>query len=750
MARHLLLMFGRIPDVRYQSASSTRQGGRSVKDERFKKTDMAEPLDQKKPLALIADDEVLVRGLVRAALEQSGFDVCEAENGTQALELFAARHPDIVLMDILMPEMDGFTACEKLREMFGGSRVPILIMTGHEDAESIAKAYEHGATDFIAKPLSAMILSHRVRYMLRSSSTLDALLRSEARLGLAQRIAKMGNWEWRPDTDQFSGSSEFFRLVGIRPQDFGGTFHAFLQLTHPDDRSAVEQAMNGILTKRVPCDLDHRLVLPNGADFTVNLQAEAMFDEQLKALSIVGTAQDISDRKRSEREIHRLAYFDSLTGLPNRVLFKDRVIQALAHAARYKAKLAILFLDLDRFKLINDTLGHNIGDLLLKSVADRLADSVRHSDSVGRHAESESLTSLARLGGDEFTVLLTNLRDVQDASKVARRILDALASPFTIEGHEVFVTGSIGIAICPEDGDTVEALLKNADSAMYHAKEQGRNNHQFYSNAMNAVAAERLILEEELRHATEREEFVLFYQPQIDLRSMQVIGAEALIRWRHPHRGLLLPGDFLSAAVDTGLIRQIDEWVLRTACHQNRDWQQAGLRPIRISVNVSNSLFHGNTLLAAVEHALGETKLTPQCLELELTESIAMRNLDMSIALLQKLQSMGVQLAIDDFGTGYSSLSYLQRLPLNIVKIDQSFIKAILTQSGPASIVRAIIAMAHSLNLYVLAEGVEMEGQRAFLLDNGCDHAQGYLFNRPMPAEDFAALLSPSSLRKAS
>lgn len=711
---------------------------------------MTAPLDQKKPLALIADDEILVRGVVRAALEQSGLDVCEAESGPQAIELFAAHRPDIVLMDILMPGMDGFTACAKLRGMLGGSRVPILIMTGQDDTESIAKAYEHGATDFIAKPLSAMILSHRVRYMLRSSGTLDALLRSEARLGLAQRIAKIGNWEWCPGTDQFSGSSEFFRLVGVRPQDFGGTFDAFLQLTHSDDRAAVEQALNGILTKRIPCDLDHRIVLPNGGDFTANLQAEAVFDDQMKALSIVGTAQDISDRKRSEREIHRLAYFDSLTGLPNRVLFKDRVTQALAHAARYKAKLAILFLDLDRFKVINDTLGHNIGDLLLKSVADRLADSVRHSDSVGRHAESESLTSLARLGGDEFTVLLTNLRDVQDASKVAKRILDALATPFTIEGHEIFVTGSIGIAICPEDGETVEALLKNADSAMYHAKEQGRNNHQFYSNAMNAAVAERLALEGELRHAIERQELALYYQPQIDLRTKQIIGAEALVRWRHPRRGLLLPGGFLASAVDTGLIRQIDEWVLAAACRQGRAWHDAGLMSIRISVNVSNSLFHGNTLLTAVEHAIGETKLAPQCLELELTESIAMRNADVSIVLLQNLQAMGVQLAIDDFGTGYSSLSYLQRLPLNVVKIDQSFIKDMLTQPGHASIVRGIIAMAHSLNLYALAEGVEMEGQRAFLLDNGCDHAQGYLFGRPMPAEDFAALLARSSLRKAS
>jgi diguanylate cyclase (GGDEF)-like protein/PAS domain S-box-containing protein len=701
------------------------------------------------PLALVVDDDEFVRIIVREALEQSGLEVCEAESGEQALELFAASRPDIVVLDVMMPGLDGFATCARLRGSVGGSRVPILIMTGLDDAESIAHAYEQGATDFITKPLNAVILGHRVRYMLRGSHTLDALIKSEARLGLAQRIAKIGNWEWRPDTNQFTASAELCRLMGIRSQDFGGTFDAFIQLVHAEDRHRVDEALKRIMSKRVPCDIDHRVVLPNGVDFTVNLQAEAVFDDQMKAFSIVGTAQDITDRKQSEREIHRLAYFDSLTGLPNRVLFKDRVTQALSHARRYGTTLATLFLDLDRFKVINDTLGHNIGDLLLKSVADRLAESVRHSDSVCRSVGKGENHSLARLGGDEFTVLLTNLRDVQDAGKVARRIVESLAQSFSIEGREIFVTVSVGIAIFPVDGDSVDALLKNADSAMYHAKEQGRNNFQFYSNTLNAVANERLILEGELRHAVEREEFVVYYQPQIDLRTNGIIGAEALVRWQHPQRGLLPPVEFLPAAMDTGLIRAIDEWVIRTACRQNQAWQQRGKTPVRISVNVSNSLFHGNTLLSVVEEALSQTGLTPACLELELTESTAMRNVDASIVMLTTLKTMGVQLSIDDFGTGYSSLSYLQRLPINMVKIDQSFIREILTQGGPVPIVRAIIAMAHSLKLFVLAEGVEQEAQRRLLLEQGCDQAQGYLFGRPMPADSFASLLPPIPLRKA-
>ncbi|MEP6959134.1 MAG: response regulator, partial [Nitrospirota bacterium] len=293
---------------------------------------MAPQSERTASLALVVDDDGFVRMVVSEALRQSGLEVCEAESGAQALEIFAALKPDIVILDVMMPGLDGFTTCTKLRGFVGGSRVPILIMTARDDAESIARAYEQGATDFITKPLNPVILSYRVRYMLRGSHTLDALIRSETRLGLAQRIAKIGNWEWRPDTNQFTASTELCRLMGIRPQDFGGTFDTFLQLLHSEDRDRVDEALRAILTKRIPCDIDHRLVLPNGMDVTVNLQAEAVFDDQMKALSVVGTAQDITDRKKSEREIHRLAYFDSLTGLPNRVLFKDRLAQALLHA----------------------------------------------------------------------------------------------------------------------------------------------------------------------------------------------------------------------------------------------------------------------------------------------------------------------------------------------------------------------------------------------------------------------------------
>ena len=679
---------------------------------------------------------------VRGALEQARFEVCEASNGSRALEQIACRRPDLIIMDVVMPVMDGFATCAKLRESVEGSRVPILIMTALDDADSIARAYKHGATDFITKPMNATILGHRVRYMLRGSVTLNALLRSEARLSLAQRIAKIGDWEWHPFTDHFTASPELCRLMGIRQQDFGETKESFLHAVHQEDRERVDQALTLILKERKPCDMDHRIVLPNGGEFTVNLQAEAVFDDQLKAPTIVGTAQDISERKRSEREIHRLAYYDSLTGLPNRVLFKDRVTQALAHARRSQSTLAVLFLDLDRFKVINDTLGHTVGDLLLKQVADRLSDSIRHSDSVGRSVEKDETHELARLGGDEFTVLLMNIRAAQDAGTVARRILEALSRSFLINGHEISVTVSVGIAIFPTDGDSVDLLLKSSDVAMYHAKEQGRNNAQFYSAAMNALATERLRMENDLRKALERHELIVYYQPQVDIRTNRIVGAEALVRWRHPQRGMLLPGVFLPVAIETGMIQKVDDEVLLMACRQNKAWQDAGYTPIRMSVNVSNLFFHGASLTNAVARVLGETQLNPESLELELTESITMRNVETSITMLLELRAMGVRLSIDDFGTGYSSLSHLQRFPLNMLKIDQSFTRDVTSNSANASITRAIISLAHSMNLSVLAEGVETDEQLTLLRGQECDEVQGHYFGRPMSAEEFAQLFS--------
>ena len=447
-------------------------------------------------------------------------------------------------------------------------------------------------------------------------------------------------------------------------------------------------------------------------------------EENGEVSGIIGVATDITERKRAEKRLVQLANYDSLTGLPNRTLFRDRLAHAVAQANRKNRLVALLFLDLDRFKMINDSLGHLAGDKLLQAVSGRLLANAREEDTV------------ARLGGDEFTVILEDITNTEDATIVARKILEVMGKPFYLDGHEVFVTTSIGIAIFPLDGQGLDGLLKNADTAMYRAKEQGRNNYQFYTADMNAKAVEHLIMESSLRHALDRDEFVLHFQPQIDLHSREITGMEVLLRWNHPELGLLYPNQFMLLAEETGLIISIGEWVLNKACAQAALWQSQGLPPMRIAVNLSALQFRENNLVATVADALDLAGLDPQHLELEITESFLMDNVDSAIAKLRALSNLGVHLAIDDFGTGYSSLSYLKKFPLNTLKIDQSFVRDISTDPDDAAIAEAIIALAQTLNLRVMAEGVETEEQINFLRTRGCDQAQGFLISHPVPAQD--------------
>jgi|GEM_PF-2735778 len=467
-------------------------------------------------------------------------------------------------------------------------------------------------------------------------------------------------------------------------------------------------------------------------------------EEFLKAITDVMAG--IIERKRAEEKIHMLAYYDSLTGLPNRTFHKELIKRSIEHAQRHKEIFAIIYIGLDNFQRINDTLGHGIGDLLLKAVADRLTNSLRKSDYVARSNEGETVNVVSRVGGDEFIVLAHDLNQIQDAAIASRRLLREISAPYDLSGREVFMTASIGISLYPDDGTDVDDLLKNAEKAMRYTKNEGKNNYQFYSGSMNSFVLELLTLESDLHKALERNELVLYYQPKVDAATRMVKGMEALIRWKHPDRGLIPPMQFIPLAETSGLIIPIGEFVIRTVCRQIKAWQEAGYKQINIALNVSGRQFDQQSLIEIVKESLQDAMIPPQCLELEITESTIMQNPEKAIRTLIELKAMGIRISIDDFGTGYSSLSYLKRLPLDFLKIDMSFIKGLASDPNDQAIVRATIAMAHSLNLKTIAEGVETEEQLSFLQEHGCDEIQGYLFSRPLPAEEIPGILAKGYL----
>jgi diguanylate cyclase (GGDEF)-like protein/PAS domain S-box-containing protein len=685
------------------------------------------------PLALVVDDDITLRVLAREALEQAGLRVEDAATGREALDAFQREAPEIVLLDVMMPEMDGFAACAAIRRLPLGATVPIMIMTGLDDVESIAKAYDAGATDFVTKPWNALILSHRVRYMLRASQAVDALRENERSLAEAQRISHIGNWRWDLSTNRFSASDEVLRILGVEPSTFGGTIDAYLATIHQDDRENTHRLLRQSIAQMGPYQHDHRVCHPVQGDRIVHEQAEILCEPGGTASQVIGTIQDITDRRQAEAQIHFLAYYDQLTQLPNRQLFQDRVTQAFALAKRHANIGALLLINLDRFQRINDTLGPSSGDQTLKEVAQRLLQCIRKTDSVSRQHEQDT-TILSRLSGDVFTMLLTHLSSPPDAAKVAQRILKILSDPYVLQDRTVVITASIGIALLGQDGQDVDTLLRNADAAMHAAQDKGRNTYQFYSQSMNVALAERLSLESDLRKALERDEFMLHFQPQVDIRRWGIIGVEALIRWRHPERGMVSPASFIPLAEELGLIGDIGKWVLRTACLQQVAWTASGL-DLSIAVNLSGVQFQQTSLMETIASVVKETGADPHKLELELTESTAMQHAENAVATFRQLKAMGFHLSIDDFGTGYSSLAYLKRFPIDTIKIDRAFVKDLGSESEHAAIAIAIIAMAHGLKLRVVAEGVETQTQLDILRDNHCDTIQGYFFSQPLPCD---------------
>ena len=685
------------------------------------------------PTALLIDDDDVARLLTLTALEEQGFTVTEAACGEDAIAAFQREHADVVLLDALMPGIDGFDTCRKIRTLPGGEHVPVLMLTGLDDEGSIARAYEAGATDFFVKSDHWALLVQRIRYLLRASRMRDELAKSRAKEARAQRIARLGHWEWDIPNKQFLVSEECFRLMGQPIWQQSIPEEQFWQCLHIEDQVRVKTIVERALKDGKIAQLECRLVGADGVIRTVHFESEAEQDGHGAAFRMHGVIQDITERKHAEDQIRLLANYDSLTGLANRRLFREYFSTALDRARQSGGCVAVLFVDLDRFKQINDTLGHAAGDQLLMEVAARLNRSVRDHNLGGRNADV-----VARLGGDEFTILLAGLKSPADADVVARRILLALREPIRLVGQECITSGSIGIAVFPRDGDDAETLLRNADTAMYAAKANGKNNLQTYKPGLNAASKDRLMLEHALHKALDRKELILHYQPQIDTRLGKIVGAEALMRWQHEGR-LVPPGEFIPLAEEVGLIIPFGEWAITTVVAQNRVWVDAGFEALPIAVNIPGSHFERSNIVEMIQEVLKRQGLDAKYLELEITETTLMRNLAATMPTLDALTALGIRLSVDDFGTGYSSLSYLRRLPIDTLKIDASFVRDLQKGSDNEAIVAAIIAMARSLNLRVIAEGVETYEQMCLLHAYGCHIMQGYYFSRPIPAADFAS-----------
>ena len=568
------------------------------------------------------------------------------------------------------------------------------------------------------------------------------LQRSEERMRIAMKAAKIGFWDLDVGKDEHVWSDTCKALLGV-PPNTPASYQALKSVVHPDDWKMMQAKIDGAIQEKRDYVVEFRVVWPDNGSRWRTSSGQAFYDDAGQVTRISGITMDIDERKHAEERVQFLAYYDALTGLPNRTLLQDRLSKALASARRQRDKVGLLFLDLDRFKNINDSLGHSVGDLLLQHVAERLKRTAREQDTV------------ARLGGDEFLIVLTNVKDIHDAAVAAERLMDTMTPEFVIQGHALSISCSLGISVFPEHGTDGETLIKNADAAMYCAKDHGRNNFQFFTEDMNAQVVERLTLENSLRLALDKRELSLVYQPQMDIATGKITGLEVLLRWQHPKLGLVPPDKFIRIAENSGLIMPIGEWVLRTACSQSRKWQDEGLRAVPVAINVSAVQFRQAGFCELIGRVLRETGLAPQYLELELTESLLLSNADTMFSVLQDLRTMGLKLAIDDFGTGYSSLSYLRQFPVSKLKIDRSFIRDVVVNPDDAAITNAIISMARSLSLKVIAEGVENEAQMSFLRAHQCDEIQGYYFSKPLAVDKVADKLrgdnpEPHALAQAS
>ena len=705
------------------------------------------------PKVLLVDDDEVNLLLTSIALRERGFAVTEATSGEAAILMLAHWLPDVVVLDALMPGMDGFQTCRVLRGLPGIEALPVLMLTGLDDDASITRAYEAGATDFFVKSTQWSLLAGRLRYLLRASRTRIELERSKAKLARAQDLARMGSFDWRRSQGALVLSVEGLRVLGKGPGEAMG-FRALMRLLPAEERAGFFTMLHDVLAHCSVLATDVPVLLTDGRQRIVHTEAEPEFDEHGSLVGYTGIVQDVTDRRVAEDKIRHLANFDTLTGLPNRRQLIWRTERALEHARRLGHQVGVLLIDLDRFKLINDTLGHGAGDELLMEVSRRLRSCVRHSDQVMESSlesmgsrSHRTLEAVGRYGGDEFVALLPEVVDEHDAERVASRVLEQMREPIFVGGQECFVTASVGIALFPRDGTSVADLMRNSDVAMYAVKAQGRNAASLYRPQLAGKGREKLELESALHKALERGELVLHYQPKIDVRGARMVGAEALMRWNR-NGVLVAPAEFIPLAEETGLIVPMSEWAIREAARQARIWQDSFGFADSIAVNMPNRLFERTDLVEHIHQAVTMYGVPHHAIELEITETGLMKDLQNVIPSLHRLNEIGVEISIDDFGTGYSSLAYLTTLPISELKIDRSFVRDLGLTPQSSAVVTAIIALARSLGLRVIAEGVENLRQMEVLHRLGCVVMQGFLFSRPQPPEAIETWLQQTILPK--
>jgi diguanylate cyclase (GGDEF)-like protein/PAS domain S-box-containing protein len=699
------------------------------------------------PLILLADDDPGARLLQTIALEGGGFKVEAVADGAQALAVYDQLKPDCLVLDVVMPKLSGFDVCREVRSRADSKHIPILILTSLDDLDSISTAYIAGATDFSQKGISPLLLVERVRFMLRAKQLQDGLIESESRLAEAQSVARIGYWEFDSDGRTVAVSPVALDILGIHESGLR-SIKAFRHFVHPDDFLRVEEARAYSRANHTRISIDYRIVTPEGTERVVHMEAEpSQPATRYTRRHRVATIQDITQLRRAEDHVRLLAHFDPLTGLPNRAFLQEQLAHKLKNADRNGGQVMLATMDIEQFNRINHSLGTQAGDYLLKLIGQRLLEGVAPGNVGAEWISRQSPVIVARTSSDEFGIAVTVRPEAGHIGNALQFLADLVRAPFTVAGEEIIVGATFGAAVYPDDAADAESLLGLADAALHQAKQSARGSRQFYSAKMQDNATRRLSLESDLRRAIERDQLELHFQPRLHAQSREPVGVEALLRWRHPERGMVSPVEFIPIAESLGTIIELGEWALFKACEYAALLAHRG-SPLRVAVNVSAVQLQRTAIAEQVGNALRRYNLDPSLLEIEITEGILIDRPELVRRALETLKQQNIRIALDDFGTGYSSLSYLRALPIDYLKIDRSFV-ADLERQDSSAIVSTILALAKGFGLRTIAEGIETERQARLLSEAGCDELQGFLFARAMSSADLDVWLSERAQRSA-